>query len=743
MKTPVALLSVLLLFGLPTYGQSLDCDLQEYENAPGLTAALTGATLELTWDGDNNQELRLRLGILEGTPTIKDLAIRRDGGARWVSVAGNVTPEFHVVSGFRRITNQQLNPLRRLGVELTPEIIDEKKWDAFWDAPLDLDQAEGRVGNPPPPEGVANQPGLPRRLDEVRRTTATYRAESCQVKTNGARLEVSFPGMDIGVFSGRLQYTIYRGTNLIRVEAIARTEEPSVAYKYHAGLTGLPTGDSNRVVWRDLSNRWQDYRFGGTPNEDQVPLKVSNRVIVAEGETGSIAAFPPPHTFFWTREVETDLGYAWYRKDDAASFSFGVRQGEGEENPRYQANFSLYSAPPGTWQRMAVYFYVSPEPASSALESALAFTRGDYFKPMAGYQVMGGHFHMNLADRLRASGSLDTKLPDLDALKAAGMDIVGPTDRERGADRLEVMADYFEAARRHSDTNFLIMPNEEITAYLGGHWDILFSHPVFWTTDRAPGQPFVEEHPTYGQVYRVGSAEDVMEMARRENALIFMPHPRTKGSTGYPDAVKDTAHFRDENYRGVGWRWGMGLDLSEQRLSDFRVMPLFDDMNNWMADLPTPPKYILAITETYAKQPGDDIYANNPVNYVKVDTLPTPDDMSPVIDAIKRGDYFVTSGEVLIPSYAVEGTGTERTVVAEVEWTFPLEFVEVVWGDGQKTDRQIIPATDLPPFGRHRFEIPINVTGKKWVRFAVWDSAGNGALVQPIKLPDAVHPANR
>ncbi|MCH7841079.1 MAG: hypothetical protein IID38_12710 [Planctomycetes bacterium] len=82
----------------------------------------------------------------------------------------------------------------------------------------------------------------------------------------------------------------------------------------------------------------------------------------------------------------------------------------------------------------------------------------------------------------------------------------------------------------------------------------------------------------------------------------------------------------------------------------------------------------------------------------------------------------------------MEGTGIDRTIVADVEWTFPLEFVEVVWGDGETTDRQIIPATDLPPFGRHRFEIPFDTTGKKWVRFAVWDSAGNGALVQPVKL---------
>jgi hypothetical protein len=125
------------------------------------------------------------------------------------------------------------------------------------------------------------------------------------------------------------------------------------------------------------------------------------------------------------------------------------------------------------------------------------------------------------------------------------------------------------------------------------------------------------------------------------------------------------------------------------------------------------------------------------VNYVKLNTLPRGDDWSAIIDAMKRGDYFWTSGEVLISSYAVQGTGSQRTIGADVEWTFPLEFVEVVWGDGQKTDRQIISATDLPSFGKHHFQIPFNATGKKWVRFAVWDSAGNGAMVQPIRLSSA------
>jgi hypothetical protein len=235
-------------------------------------------------------------------------------------------------------------------------------------------------------------------------------------------------------------------------------------------------------------------------------------------------------------------------------------------------------------------------------------------------------------------------------------------------------------------------------------------------------------------VYHLGSGADMIEMAKRENILIFMPHPRSKGSTGYPDAIKDLREFQDERWRGIGFRWGMGLDGSEQRLCDFRCWPLLDDMNNWVANLPVPPKFVHAISEVYQQGPGDDIYANNPVNYVKLSATPGPEDTSPIINAMRRGDYFVSSGEVLIPSYSVQGTGNRRTIIADVEWTFPLEFAEVVWGDGKTTDRQIIPATDLPAFGRKHFEIPFNADGKAWVRFAVWDSAGNGAVVQPIKL---------
>jgi len=90
----------------------------------------------------------------------------------------------------------------------------------------------------------------------------------------------------------------------------------------------------------------------------------------------------------------------------------------------------------------------------------------------------------------------------------------------------------------------------------------------------------------------------------------------------------------------------------------------------------------------------------------------------------------VTTGEVLIRQFSVESAA----VVADVEWTFPPEFVELVWGDGTKTDRQVIAATDVPPFSANHFRIPFSPAGKKWVRFAAWDSAGNGAFSQPVHL---------
>jgi hypothetical protein len=120
------------------------------------------------------------------------------------------------------------------------------------------------------------------------------------------------------------------------------------------------------------------------------------------------------------------------------------------------------------------------------------------------------------------------------------------------------------------------------------------------------------------------------------------------------------------------------------------------------------------------------------VNYVKLDRVPKYGDWTPLLDALRAGDYFVTSGEVLLRSSSIQGGGAQRFYNVEAEWTFPPEFAELVWSDGKKVDREVIRMSDLAPFSSRKFSIPFEVTGKKWVRFAVWDSAGNGAFTQPV-----------
>ena len=197
-----------LLFAGALFADSLPCDLSGYKALPGLNAALANDILTLTWDGDRSQAVRLRFAVTNGAPVIREIAVRPTGG-NWNPLATDISPEFTIVSGKRRMSHQQMEPLETMGVKVTPEIIEKQKWEAFWDAPLDIPGL--------PPGGRApggNLPlDLPRAASEVHRGTAAYHVRGCAVKTNGMRLEVVFPGVDLGVFTGNLEYTVYKGTN--------------------------------------------------------------------------------------------------------------------------------------------------------------------------------------------------------------------------------------------------------------------------------------------------------------------------------------------------------------------------------------------------------------------------------------------------------------------------------------------------------------------------------------------------
>jgi hypothetical protein len=716
-----------------------NCEFKEYKAIDGLKAEVKNGALEVSWRGERDQQLRASFTIPDGQPTVHELAVRKGQGS-WIVLGRDLTPEFQVTSGVRRLSEQQAAPLRALKIALTPEVIDREKWNAFWDAPL-MVPGTGSIG-------------LPRKPEEIRRASASYRASGCEVRTDGARLEVTYPGLDMGIFSGQLRFTVYRGTNLLRQEAIAKTEEQSVAYKYQAGLKGFAIGDDTKIVWRDPARAWQEYGFGGSVNEDPVALKARNRLAIVETGGGSLAVFPPSHKFFFAREIETNLGFVYYRKTSDSSFAVGVRQADREEpykpygvsdeewdrrahEARHDINnFALYNAPAGTWQHMPVYYYLNAADGNATQEAVMAFTHDDRYKAIPGFKVMVSHFHMHFNEQLTDAGTIDIHPPWVDVFRGLGVNIANMADfhsdshpKDPGPIRFKEQKVYFEGCRRFSDRNFLLIPGEEPDDTLGGHYISILPRPVYWSQTRDAGHQFMENDPVYGKVYHVASPADELNLLKQEQGLMWQAHPRTKGSAGYPDAVREQPHFLSDRFLGGSYQ-SLPVDQSEKRLCEKRCLGLMDEMNNW-----TGPKYLIAEGDTYMKYPDDETFPQLVVNYVKLDRVPKFDeDWSPILHAMRAGDFYVSSGEVLLRNWNVEGAGARRTYTAEVEWTFPLEFVELVWGDGDTVHSQTVSTTDLAPFGSKKFSLPFDAAGKKWVRFAAWDSAGNGAFTQPVHL---------
>ena len=225
---------------------------------------------------------------------------------------------------------------------------------------------------------------------------------------------------------------------------------------------------------------------------------------------------------------------------------------------------------------------------------------------------------------------------------------------------------------------------------LGGYWSLTFPKPVYWFMSKAPGDPLQRTHAKYGTVYQVGSPDDILEMVRREKGIMYQTHPRTKDSFGYPDKVRDTNFFRDPRYIGAGWK-AMPADRSTLR-QGIRALNLLNDMNNWGL-----PKNLLAETDMFAIDHTSELYAHMNANYVRIGELPDFDHYGRMLDAVSRGDYFISMGPVLLPEVEIsKASPTAIKAKARIQWTFPLAFGEIVWGTFDLSETQ--------PFGNATFE---------------------------------------
>jgi hypothetical protein len=104
----------------------------------------------------------------------------------------------------------------------------------------------------------------------------------------------------------------------------------------------------------------------------------------------------------------------------------------------------------------------------------------------------------------------------------------------------------------------------------------------------------------------------------------------------------------------------------------------------------------------------------------------------------------VTTGEILITEFTVNGQPSGSSIAVQpnqpaevrfrVNGTFPLNYAELISGDGTRVFRDRIDLRDTGPFAEHAVTKELELTGRKWVRLEIWDVATDGAFTQPVWL---------
>ena len=695
----------------------VELNTDDYQSSCGVEVTQEASLVRVTWPLDSGRRGRLTFDLTRNRPLIHTAAVSSEGSAVFRPIAKGLDPMVQVRIGDRDL---------------------EKNggWTVFFDR-------------------------MQRKPSEVFR--AKIEQKRAIVTSNARRATVTIGDVSAGPFQGQLRWTFYSGNSFVLQEAVLKTERDATAYLYDTGLVCRQT-EPTGMSWRDplgpLKTEGADTI--GKPRH----LAVSGRTIAAQFAGGSIGLFPPPHRYFYPLDFSNNLENIWMGPNygnQGSPFGFGIRH-DAKGDKRY---VPWFNAPPGTHQELGVFLVFSDGSADQVLEDVARLTRADQFAALPGHVVFTSHFHVeHTREVLNAQkGSDETnsqtgRLPSggeyripqwlenpgfARTLRDHGVDIVhlaefhfGSTKQMTMVDRVQRLELLHAECQRLSKQGFLLLPGEEPNVHFGGHWLSFFPKPVYWVLNRPEGTPFVTGHPQLGRVYHVGGESDVLRMLQAEGGLAWTAHPRIKSSTGFPDSYRNRPFYQSEQFLGAAWK-AMPADLSQPRLGS-RVLDLLDDMSNWGT-----PKVALGEVDVFRIEPDHELYAHMNVNYLRLDEVPRFEDgWQPVLSALRGGQFFVTTGEVLVPVFTVDGRKSgESTTVAkgrkvevrlDLTWTFPLAYAEIITGDGRDTKRQRVDLSATESFGEVSIKADVDVTGQRWLRVEVWDIATNGAFTQPVWL---------
>lgn len=688
------LIAIVLMLGVQRIAAAASIDLSELDTNCTIRAQASDGRVVVQWHDQGGSTVSMTLNAAIDRPLIESIS-RND-----VEIVSSLDPALLLTVGIRDLSTAG-------------------KWTTFFDNPIK------RPHEPFP---------------------AKLTRDQILIEGHGSRATVRVTGLTAGKFAGNWLFTIYDGTRLIRSEAVLKTAEPAAAILYDAGLVRKDVPPDWSAVYVDNLDQPERVEASHDPAGDVYAVR--RRAIALQTSHGSIALIAPPHQFLYPLDFCNNYKLAWHGpnyRNLIDGWGIGLRQ-PPEGDKRW---VPWVNAPPGTEQHLVLFYLISPRDGDDPLTSAARLTHDDTFKPLPGYQTFTSHMHVehtvDLLSEWKRQGdhTMPARLVEPDfvqTLKRTGVNIAHLAEfhidhKDIPADRLTALRTLHHECERLSNEHFLLLPGEEPNVHLGGHWISLFPKPVLWTLDRRKDQPFSES--IGGEtVYHVGNADDVLQLMNAEHGLMWTAHPRVKGSLGFPDLYRDTRFFKSDRFLGGAWK-NLPVDDSLDRLGT-RVLDLLDDMNNW-GDHKVSPGEI----DLFKIDPTCELYGHMNINYLKLDRLPKfGDGWTSILDCLRGGRFFVTTGEVLIPNYSVSGVESggrlppekakSATIDADLEWTYPLAFAEIVSGDGHQTFHQRVDLTDTSAFGTRHLRLPVDLTGRTWVRFEVWDVATNGAFTQPI-----------
>lgn len=682
----------LFIVSFCTLQAQVKVDLKSFNKKNGASVVAKGDELSVSWPAGQNKTGKLVFDLSATQPVFKSMELREAGKDHLIASA--LDPAFILTVGKR-------------------DLVSQNGWNIFFDK-------------------VPNKPFKAYEVKFDKRASAA-------VNSAGERTTISLGSLNAPGFTGTLEIILYHGSPLVNIAAVMTTNADSTAILYDAGLVSKTTA-WQKIGWSDVNEQMRSL----TPalRNSAANLQVKYRSIAGENSNGSLVVFPAPHQYFYPLDEAFNLKFVWagnrYR-GLIDGYGIGIRQdlyGDRRFVP-------WFNAPPGTKQRLNFFVLLSTGNSPAALEEVKKFTNNDRYTVLPGYKTMTSHFHNEFIMKVVMPGKPIPESPAfINVFKRTGVDIVHLgefhyTAHPKGPDslRLAELHALFQQCERLSSDEILLLPGEEPNEFFGGHWLQLFPKPVYWIMSRQNEKPFVIDEPRYGKVYRVSNENEMLDLLKKENGLAWTAHPRTKGSTGYPDKYKSAPFFKDQHFLGSAWK-AMPADLSLPFLGK-RVLDLMDDMNNW-GDR----KQVLAEADLFTIEPENEMYAHLNVNYLKLDKLPRyKDGWQPVTDALRNGKFFSSTGEILIPEFTVDGKSTgeeisktsgKSTVIFKLQWTFPMNYAEIISGDGRKVYRERISLNDTHAFGEQTFSRSVDLTGRKWVRLEAWDAAANGAFTQTI-----------